>query len=473
MEAQKNIDTKDRAKMEILRNSQKQTWELLKNYISQNPEKAKKYDELIRSLREAEAWGDKTGLAKIRAQKLQFEQYHLIEWGLTMDEHIKKDVKDILKNRNGYESLKPSDVLLLRKKWVDIAPLLLSDPESPDASTTKESLRRGKSYHVNFWGHKRMNEVIGLGDILPPNIWRVRVTNGKKEGTEGSWKPYPRPWYYTDTGKYIPIYDGYTLTILDDEKTFTREEMQRNENAHDAFLTESRVYDMLESGVYMSENGVRGDIETMKKLFSDSIDDTVIFQSLPLYKNQVLKNSDTFLNPKNQREFLSKFQSVVDRECAARNIPPRLLLRLFQRESGFNPQAKNLNSSAHGLGQIIDLTWNELNRRIGPLDRNNPEHQIRATCQYLQDLSGNGKRDYADAFILYHTGPWIYTKWSAYIRSLKRINTPIAGMMQKYGLPDTAEGYMTGAWYYYWVNEFRWHGYTTLTNWEPNESRPA
>ncbi|USN57768.1 MAG: transglycosylase SLT domain-containing protein [Candidatus Peribacteria bacterium] len=45
-------------------------------------------------------------------------------------------------------------------------------------------------------------------------------------------------------------------------------------------------------------------------------------------------------------------------------IPVDLVVRLVDKESAWNPQAKNPNGSAYGLGQHIDSTWEEINGKL-------------------------------------------------------------------------------------------------------------
>lgn len=64
-------------------------------------------------------------------------------------------------------------------------------------------------------------------------------------------------------------------------------------------------------------------------------------------------------------------------------IDPILLTTIIDLESGFNPRAKNPKSSAYGLMQQLDKNWAQYGRG---LDRNNPEHQIRAGIAYIRDI---------------------------------------------------------------------------------------
>lgn len=60
------------------------------------------------------------------------------------------------------------------------------------------------------------------------------------------------------------------------------------------------------------------------------------------------------------------------------------LQELVQRESSWNPQADNPNSSAFGLFQFLDSTWDN----YGGVT-NNPYKQIRKGLRYIRDRYDN------------------------------------------------------------------------------------
>ncbi len=62
------------------------------------------------------------------------------------------------------------------------------------------------------------------------------------------------------------------------------------------------------------------------------------------------ENKEAFMNT-------SPYGETVEFVCGHLGIPQGLLLQLFYKESAFRPHVKNPNSSAYGLGQIIDGTW--------------------------------------------------------------------------------------------------------------------
>lgn len=49
---------------------------------------------------------------------------------------------------------------------------------------------------------------------------------------------------------------------------------------------------------------------------------------------------------------------MITRKAIENNVDPETALRIANCESGFNPQAKNKTSSASGLYQFINSTWN-------------------------------------------------------------------------------------------------------------------
>lgn len=94
--------------------------------------------------------------------------------------HVKgtPEQKEILKDKDTMEKLKASDILLLKKKGVDLSNLLLVPVGvDPTKSTNRDFIEKGehKNFIVNFGESKNINDIIGAGDILPPTITRVKI----------------------------------------------------------------------------------------------------------------------------------------------------------------------------------------------------------------------------------------------------------------------------------------------------------
>lgn len=54
--------------------------------------------------------------------------------------------------------------------------------------------------------------------------------------------------------------------------------------------------------------------------------------------------------------------------------------KLIEKESNWLPYAKNLQSSAYGLGQLLDSTWGT----VGCVKTSNPQEQIDCTIKYVK-----------------------------------------------------------------------------------------
>jgi len=64
----------------------------------------------------------------------------------------------------------------------------------------------------------------------------------------------------------------------------------------------------------------------------------------------------------------------------------QLAYRIIQCESSWNPEAKNKESSAYGLGQFINGTWKYVQDKWGiELDIDNPEDQMYALVRLLEE----------------------------------------------------------------------------------------
>lgn len=69
-------------------------------------------------------------------------------------------------------------------------------------------------------------------------------------------------------------------------------------------------------------------------------------------------------------------------------IPATLVFWVFYKESRFNVKAENNNSTAKGLGQMLDGTWNEMCKMKGYSinGRFNEQKQVTVTLDYLNYL---------------------------------------------------------------------------------------
>lgn len=64
------------------------------------------------------------------------------------------------------------------------------------------------------------------------------------------------------------------------------------------------------------------------------------------------------------------------------------LAELFGRESGWNPKAKNPNSTAHGYAQFLQSTKSNYEKKYG-IKYDTPVNQLILGIKYVQDRYGD------------------------------------------------------------------------------------
>lgn len=111
------------------------------------------------------------------------------------------------------------DVSKLRMSGVDLSKIFLVEgggsPCQGKDAILKASMNvepgkgPGMKLVVDFGKNDKVNRSVGAGDILPDEVTRVKIN-----GTEGTKKLDPRPGFYDQQGKYLPIFDGYTIEVL-------------------------------------------------------------------------------------------------------------------------------------------------------------------------------------------------------------------------------------------------------------------
>lgn len=139
----------------------------------------------------------------------RLERFDAIQSGTAVsDEKIRREVTEILTGKNT-DTYLASDLLSLRKRGIDITALTLVD-KAKNIATGAADLTAGKVLTVNFGDNPHLARRIGAGDILPLTVRKVNIN-----GVEAMRGNTPRPGYYDRNGKYQPIYDGDTITILE------------------------------------------------------------------------------------------------------------------------------------------------------------------------------------------------------------------------------------------------------------------
>lgn len=91
----------------------------------------------------------------------------------------------------------------------------------------------------------------------------------------------------------------------------------------------------------------------------------------------------------------ASWEPELERHAATAGVDANVMRQIFGTESTFNPSAKATTSSAYGIAQITQGTWDDMKRRYPQLnlnDRSDPLQQARAAPYYLREINENLQR---------------------------------------------------------------------------------
>lgn len=397
--------------------------------------------------------------------KIGLQKY--IREGKTAEFKNNKEYEKILRHAKNFDEIRAGDILRMKWKGENIAKFLLTNEKWDEINLDNKSAQSfiQETLLVNFWVNSSINASIGLGDIIPHNIRKVEVSGkkGVQVGTLLSVDPKTkreRVGYYTETGEYIAVYDGYKVRLLEIGEP-TKEELQEIQNVEKKWTNRVRVNEMIE--YYIARNGFKkSNSEEIRSILSEEFGDNSDQELFPIVEDnlnaRIIRQAhirESYKDGIGSRDkFIGKFgwyiRDIIQKDFP--NITPHMLVNLFQQENAnFDPTARN-KSGAFGLGQIKPDTWNEIEEKIvhKNLDKESPYDQIYASAAYINSIMQSNRCEMGDAIIYYHMGPNVK---SAYIdkndlRALQRYkdaNEPIRKLMTE----DSWWGYWNAARKYY------------------------
>lgn len=355
-------------------------------------------------------------LAKSTSQK------YIREWKTAEFKNNKKYEK-FLGHAKSFDDVRAGDILRMRASGENIAKYLLTDEEWDEVNLDASNIdqHKNKKLLVNFGINKSINASIGLGDILPYEAKKVEITKPNWEVVIGIlWSEDSRKWrrervgYYDEkTGKYIAIYTGYKLSILESGNV-SEQERSKYENIQQLHINNLRIKEMLE--VCIVKNGYKKITpEEVKAIltseFPEESDQALFDQVSQKLNDRIVRGEhirDSFKDGMGSRErFIGKFgwyfRDVIAKDFP--NIPAHTLVNLFDQESKFNAGARNPTTGAYGLGQVTPDTWNFIEEKSNEnLDKESPYDQIKASALYLDWIMKNNDCTIDDAVIYYHMG---------------------------------------------------------------------
>ena len=87
-------------------------------------------------------------------------------------------------------------------------------------------------------------------------------------------------------------------------------------------------------------------------------------------------------------------------------LDPAIFTRQIEKESGFNPNARNEKTGATGLGQVMSATAQDPGFGVTPLrDRLDAVENLRFSAEYLSAMVRKYDGDYRKALAAYNAGP--------------------------------------------------------------------
>lgn len=206
--------------------------------------------------------------------------------------------------------------------------------------TNLKKFQVGQKTIVDFKGNKEAYWKIGLSQMLPPYVRGVRVTKTKKDGTkeivESEMRAKVDGGFYDKKGDYIPVFTGDEVEVTQvDDEIFQKWEKNRGE-----ILEQQKTF--------------------FEKSHKDNPSYKAKIEDLPPELQVAEKTRiDEKLRSKTLAGILDTFGPALTEECVLQNFPESLLpciISLGKSESGWNPDAKNPNSTATGIGQFIEST---------------------------------------------------------------------------------------------------------------------
>ncbi|MBU1018996.1 MAG: hypothetical protein ABII07_04580 [Patescibacteria group bacterium] len=223
------------------------------------------------------------------------------------------------------------------------------------------SPQEGDKFKINFYGNQEAYAKLGAADILPPSVRGITVLKGGDElqkrvserriGLKGRVDRDGSGFF--DKKGYIPVYSGDIVVISGVKKVFDEKYRKGNDELD---------YKSYESDYGASDKQYLGalspDVRRSKYHYGDSLDSEMkqkvnldTGKERKLLKKAIKENPDMFNYMSKARERYA-LQTGID-------IPESIMFGIMKRESSFKVDAQNPKSSAGGLFQFLNGSWND------------------------------------------------------------------------------------------------------------------
>lgn len=276
----------------------------------------------------------------------------------------------------------------------------------------------GTEVEIHFRGNDQAYWKIGAGDILPPSVQCITVTDDGGNARTGVRRDAPRNGFYDENG-YIRIFNNYKIKIEPPEKAQEVKPQIRLTRSRDTQTEQNRLAE---------QQALARTTRTVRSRPSEA------------RSRQRRVRETQPITEAIDRDWLNAGYeaSAYYAERLGVKVDPAVIFAVIYKESsGFNPYAQpkdrsgKVLSSALGLGQFMPGTWENfiesnpgLIQELSPgnpnPERTNPILSIYATTWYIANNAEQfGIREVkpnqtAEIYLMYHNGPQGYRTFKRY-----------------------------------------------------------
>lgn len=345
------------------------------------------------------------------------------------------DIIWLVENKN-LSNITAWEVYYLKQEWYDLSKLFLVWWTEV---VNKDWINIWDKFIVNFWWNKSLNRLIWAWDLLPID----KIDKVKINWIEWERRLEPRPGYYSKDGKYLSIFDNYSIEIiskneyLKEEKSKSllafqnrfeeirkpevinkfRKQLFNNWDNNSIFLDWFMKSDLKILEWYLSNNISKENLSDLSFDLDNWILLTRTWESLNNIINKFIPNESLW-------KWYEKYKDIVINISRKYWIKTESLITLINHENpNWDPLLGAPWSSAYWLWQMIDSTWKIY---WNWLNRSNPSDQLEATCRYLAKIKERKWCSDEIAMAYYNTWEWIFNVSLQKVREYARLNPAIS-----------------------------------------------
>lgn len=206
---------------EVLKDATVEQLDFAKNIIGANTEieLAKSKESQLKGNEKRNQREHVLGLTRTKNRAQRAEMY-TAENGAIKNEQLKKRAREVMKS-GGFESMKADDLLSLEQLERGVLSKVFAYKRTRDAEGLPvespldiKNVQENDEIVIDFGRNASANAKIGAADILPPSVRIIKIIDRDMNVRIGTRQVVGgRAGYYDANGKYLPVYNGYTLRV--------------------------------------------------------------------------------------------------------------------------------------------------------------------------------------------------------------------------------------------------------------------